>query len=85
MANIKSAIKRIKTSKRDNIRNKKAKLSIKNAIRSAQDAIINKKAEAMDLIKKAVSIIDKHSNKGIIHKNTASRKKSSLMRKIKSL
>lgn len=82
MANIKSAIKRIKTNKRNTIRNKKAVLSIKNAVKAAYDAISNKKDEALDLIKKAVSIIDKYAYKGIIHKNTASRKKSNLMKKI---
>jgi small subunit ribosomal protein S20 len=85
MANIKSAIKRIKTNKRDNLKNKKAKNLIKNAIKAANDAIINKKDEALDLIKKAVIIIDKQTTKGIIHRNTAARKKSGLMKKIKTL
>lgn len=84
MANIKSAIKRIKTNKRNQMRNRRAKISIKNAIKAAQEAILNKKEDALQLIRKAVSILDKQACKGVLHKNTAARKKSNLMKKIKA-
>lgn len=85
MANIKSAIKRIKTSRRDQIKNRKAKKSIKNAIQTAMEAILVKKEEAHELVKKAISIIDKYTGKGIIHRNTAARKKANLTKKLTSI
>lgn len=77
----KSAMKRVKTSKQRQARNLAAKREAKKAFKAAERAIASKSAEAKDLVKKAVSIIDRAVQRGIIHKNKANRKKSRLLLK----
>lgn len=74
MANIKSAIKRIKTSKRDRVKNLDYLGKIKKAVKAAM------KSKLVEDIKKAAKWLDKAANKNVIHKNAASRKKSRLMK-----
>ena len=84
MPNIKSAKKRMRTSEQKRLKNK-ATIS---AIKTYASKIIKlgkegKKDEARPVFKKASSLIDKASLKGIIHKNTAARKKSKLAKLLK--
>lgn len=76
MANIKSAIKRIRTSKRDRLVNLSYKGKIKKAIKAA---LASKKAED---VRVAIKWLDKAASKNVVHKNLASRKKSKLMKLI---
>lgn len=69
MANIKSAIKRIDIMKRNNAYN--------NAIK-AQIRTLSKKVNSPESLAEAISILDKAVTKGVLHKNTVARKKSSL-------
>ena len=80
MANIKSAIKRIRVSKRNHRYNLFYKNKIKKLIKEAKSAIREKKENASQLIRNAVKWIDKAASKDVIKKNNASRKKSRLMR-----
>ena len=79
MANIKSAKKRVLTSRIRQERNKSIKSSIKTASKKVLAAV---EASDQELAKKellnATSVIDKAAKKGVIHKNTASRKVSRL-------
>ncbi|MEE8638608.1 MAG: 30S ribosomal protein S20 [Candidatus Margulisiibacteriota bacterium] len=77
----KSALKRVKTSKMRKARNLAAKQNVKKAFKSAERAIAAKSADAKELVKKAVSVIDKAVQRGIIHKNKAARRKSRLLLK----
>ena len=77
----KSAMKRVKTSKMRRARNLAAKQNVKKAFKSAERAIAAKSADAKELVKKAVSVIDKAVQRGIIHKNKAARRKSRLLLK----
>lgn len=79
----KSAKKRVKTSIKRKTRNLLAKKEIKNAFKAAERAITKKSDEAKKLINKAISVIDKAVQKGIIHKNRGSRRKSRLLSKLK--
>ena len=74
-----SELKRVKQSRKANARNKHYKSMLKNAIKAVEEASLENK---QDQYKKAVSVIDKVSSKGVIHKNKASRKKSRLSRVI---
>jgi small subunit ribosomal protein S20 len=69
MANIKSAIKRIDIMKRNNAYN--------NAIK-AQIRTLSKKVTSPESLAEAISVLDKAVTKGVLHKNTVARKKSSL-------
>jgi len=77
MANIKSAKKRVLVAQRNTERNVAFKTSIKTAIKKALAAVEDETA-----LKAALSnvykLCDKAVSKGILHKNTAARKKSRL-------
>jgi len=85
LANIKSALKRIKVTKFKTRRNKIIVSSLKTSIRRFEDSVkagnIN---EAKELYQKVASLIDKAVSKGTLHKNTAARKKSRLSKKLKA-
>ena len=81
MANIKSAKKRIKTTLRNNLKNKTVKSEIKTLRRQAEDAL-QKNAEGKEnLLKAFISRVDSAVSKGVFHKNKAARLKSSMQLK----
>ncbi len=79
MANIKSAKKRIITSRKRQARNKAVKSEIKTMVKKVRAAIeTGDKAVAQAALTAAESKIDKAATKGVLHKNTAARKVSRL-------
>lgn len=77
MANIKSSKKRILITERNNERNVAFKSAIKTAVKKALE--LANKGEALDsALAKVYQLCDKAVGKGILHKNTAARKKSRL-------
>jgi small subunit ribosomal protein S20 len=85
LANIKSALKRIKVTKFKTRRNKIIVSSLKTSIRRFEDSVkAGNMNEAKELYQKVVSLIDKAVAKGTLHKNTAARKKSRLSKKMKA-
>lgn len=83
LANIKSAMKRIKVTRFKTLRNKMIISSLKTAIRRYEDTIKAGNIEdAKSLYRSIVRLIDKAVAKGTIHKNTAARKKSRLSQKL---
>ena len=86
MANIKSAIKRIRSSERKRMRNKPVRTALKTYVRVAQTRIGGKDTEeSADAVVHAISALDKAASKGIIHRNQAARRKSRLMAKLNKL
>ena len=86
LANIKSALKRIKVANFKTRRNRIIVSSLKTSIRRFEDSIKNgNMSEAKELYRKVASLIDKAVAKGTLHKNTAARKKSRLSKKIKDI
>lgn len=82
MPNIKSAKKRVLISEANYKRNKSYRTSLKNVIKKADAAIANGSADKGDTVKAAVKKIDQLAAKGILHKNTAARRKSQLVKKL---
>lgn len=79
MANIKSAKKRVLTAERNRIRNVAFKTSIKTAIKKVLELAKSDDKNALDAaISRAYQLCDKAVTKGVLHKNTAARKKSRL-------
>lgn len=79
----KSALKRLKQSKRRHLRNIETKTALKTLAHQFNDLITNnKKDEAAKLLPKIASHLDKAAKRGIIHGNTADRKKSRLSLKL---
>ncbi len=84
MANIKSALKRIKVARFKTRRNRMIISSLKTSIKKYEESIkAGNLEEAKTLYSKVVSLIDKAAAKGTLHKNTAARKKSRLSKKLK--
>ena len=73
MANIKSAEKQNRKMIKHRARNRAAMGTLRTAVKSARAAVDSKAANAQDLVKKAVSIIDSAVTKGILKRQTASR------------
>lgn len=83
MANIKSAIKRIRITETKTLRNRMVKSSVKTFVRKFEDAIsAGNVDEAKRLYPRVSHVIDKAAAKGVIHSNTAARKKSRLALKL---
>ena len=82
MANTKSAKKAIKVQERRRVRNQMVKTKVRTHFKRANQAVSGDDAEKAEAVKAAISQIDKAVAKGIIHKNTAARKKSRLMKKL---
>lgn len=80
MPNIKSAIKRVNTTKVKTEQNKTKRSELKTAVRRYNEAIAESSDNKQELLKAAVSKLDKAASRKLIHKNTASRKKSQLMK-----
>jgi small subunit ribosomal protein S20 len=81
-----SALKRVRQARKRALRNRSVKSTIKTFTKKVEAAVKDRDAEAArELLKKAVSIIDKAARKGILHKNTAARKVSRLSRLVNSL
>lgn len=74
----KSAIKKMRQDERKKIVNKKLLLNLKKVTKEA------KENSTLELVRKAFSILDKAAKRGLIHKNTVSRKKSSLAKMLQS-
>ena len=86
MANIKSQIKRVKTNEKARQRNKSVKSSVKTAIRKFREAADSGETEkALELQKAAARALDKAAGKGVIHKNQAANRKSSLAKRAATL
>jgi len=86
VANIKSAIKRARQNDKLRQRNASARSMFRTFVKNVVKAIEAKQAEAAKTaFEKAQPVIDKAAQKGIIHKNKASRIKSRLSAQIKTL
>ena len=79
MANIKSQIKRVKTNNKAQARNKSVSSSVKTAVRKFREAVIKGDAATTTTELRAASkALDVAVAKGVVHRNTAANKKSSM-------
>ncbi|WP_174730111.1 30S ribosomal protein S20 [Mesobacillus harenae] len=86
MPNIKSAIKRVKTSEAHKAHNITIKSNMRTAVKRTEAAIVNNDSDqAAETFVAAASKLDKAASKGLIHKNAAARKKARLAKRINSL
>lgn len=86
MANIKSQKKRIRTNEKARLRNKDVKSSVKTAVRKFREAAdAGDAAAATALAREATRALDKAASKGVIHKNQAANRKSSISKRVAAL
>lgn len=82
MANIKSQIKRNLQNERRRLRNKSVRSELGTRSRRAVAAAEAGAPDRDEALRLAIKRIDKAAAKGVIHKNTAARRKSRLVRRI---
>ncbi|MBY0328930.1 30S ribosomal protein S20 [Patescibacteria group bacterium] len=76
-----NAKKALRASERKNAVNDRTKKVLKEGVKTVHKLVLAKQwTEAKESLSKAYSAIDKAAKKGVIKKNTASRKKSRLSR-----
>jgi small subunit ribosomal protein S20 len=78
--NIKSAIKRVKTTQKKTEQNKVKRSDMRTALKHSREAITANSDNKQELLNTAIKKVDKTASRKIIHKNTASRRKSQLMK-----
>ncbi|KJR98360.1 MAG: 30S ribosomal protein S20 [Peptococcaceae bacterium BRH_c4a] len=84
--NIKSAIKRVDVIRTRTLRNASLKSNLRTTIRKFDETLDGgSREDAQAKLQKALVTIDKAVTKGILHKNTAARKKSRLTRSFNKL
>ncbi len=83
MANSKSALKRLRSADRRQLRNRVYRGRARTAVRKAKELIdAGHLEEAGEATRAAIVALDKAAQKGIIRKNNAARRKSRLMRRL---
>ena len=86
MANIKSQIKRNRQNEKARLRNKAVKSSLKTAVRKFHEATeAGDSAKATELMRVASRQLDKAVSKGVIHKNQAANRKSSIAKRLNTV
>ena len=85
MPNIKSSKKDVLRTAIRNEKNRAAKSVLKSTLKKFEASLTGDKAAAEVAHKAAVVAVDKAVKKGILHKNTAARKKSSMTLQLNKL
>jgi small subunit ribosomal protein S20 len=86
MANIKSAMKRMRQSEKRRVRNAAVRSAMRSAVKSARTAIEGGQVDqARETLHRTIQLLDKAVTKGVVHKNAAARRKSRLTRQLNAL
>ncbi|MGO4870916.1 MAG: 30S ribosomal protein S20 [Roseiarcus sp.] len=86
MANTKSAQKAVRKIARRTAVNKSRRSQMRTYVRKVEEAIASKDAAAAaEALRGAEPLVARAAQKGILHKNTASRKISRLAKRVKAL
>jgi len=78
MANIKSAIKRARKADEAHTKNTSIKTGFRTQVRRFNELLEQDPSEAEKYFPEVCSALDKAAQKGVIHRNTAARKKARL-------
>ena len=86
MPNIKSAIKRVKTAERNRDRNRGWRTAIRSVRTEVTTTATGKnKEDSKTALNNAYKVIDMAVSKGVLHKNAAARRKSSLAKAVNAV
>ena len=81
MPNIKSQKDRVRLTEKQTARNKSAKSALRTTVKKANASIEANADNKSAAVKDATVALEKAGGKGLIHKNTASRKVSRMMKR----
>ena len=79
MANTKSAKKRMRQNERRRLRNRAVRSKVRSAVK---DARASQGTDMQTSVAAAIRELDRAVSKGVVHRNTAARKKSALARRL---
>jgi len=82
LANTPSAKKRIRQNEKRRLRNRAVRSAVRGSVKNAREALTVKAADSATVVREAIRAIDRAVTKGIMHRNTAARRKSALARKL---
>ncbi len=83
MPSSKSAEKQVRVSRKRHLSNKSVRSEVKTGITKAETIIFSGKVEAArEAVVTAISSLDRAAERGVIHPNSAARRKSRLMKKL---
>lgn len=82
MANTRSAKKRIRQNEKRRLRNRAVRSGVRGSVKIAREALSGKSADSATAVRDAIRTLDRAVTQGIIHRNTAARRKSALARKL---
>ena len=82
MANTSSALKRMRQNERRRLRNRTVRSKVRTAVKSARTTLGSGGSDVRTAVADAIRALDKAVSKGVIHRNTAARKKSALARRL---
>jgi small subunit ribosomal protein S20 len=86
VANIQSALKRMRQSEKRRVRNTAVRSAVRSAVKTARTALETGPAENARLVlARTIKTLDKAVTKGVLPKNTAARRKSRLTRQLNAL
>ncbi len=85
MANTKSALKRMRQNEKRRLRNRTVRSRVRTAIKTARTALTGPASDAATAVVEAIRTLDKAVTRGVVHRNTAARKKSALARRLAKL
>ena len=85
MANTRSAIKRIKQNEKRRQRGRAARSAIRSSVKAARTALTAKSPDSKATVSEAIRTLDQAVSRGMMHRNTAARKKSALARQLNTL
>jgi small subunit ribosomal protein S20 len=75
-------MKRIRQSENRRLRNRTVRSKVRTAVKTARTAVTEAGGDARAAVLEAIRALDKAVTKGVIHRNTAGRKKSALARRL---
>lgn len=82
MANLRSALRDIKKSRKRAERNQSVRSAIKTFVKKTKVAIDGGDAQTAELMSATAALVDKAAKRNIIHKNAANRRKSRLAKRL---
>jgi small subunit ribosomal protein S20 len=82
VANLRSALRDIKKSRKRAERNQSVRSAIKTFVKKTRTAIASGDENAAQVLNDTVSLLDKAAKRKIIHKNAANRRKSRLAKRL---
>jgi len=75
-------MKQMRQSERRRLRNRSVRSRVRSAVKTARESMGSPGTDAAAAVREAIRTLDRAVSKGVIHRNTAARKKSALARRL---